>query len=361
MGAVGEEWSISFVERCLVAGRILWFYTGKLLWPGNLTFIYSRWQVDAGTWWQYLFPLTAATVIIVLWLLRRRIGKAPLVAVLFFAGTLVPALGFFDVYPMRYSYVADHFQYLASIGLIVLCVGGFTKIFKGLNPMYRNTGLAAYCVVVSVLGMLVWKQGHIYKDPETLWRDTISKNHDAWMAHTNLGNILSQGDRLDEGIEHYKKALTINPDHYEAHNSLGAAYIKKGLSDKAISEFEKALTLRPGLAKAHTNLGAAYAQKGIIDKAVSEYRKALSINPDSAEAHYNLGNVFDRINKKDEAISEFEKALALNPDYAEAHNNLSVAYYYRTKYKAAIVHCDEALRLGFHVNPKLLELLKPYR
>lgn len=136
--AQGEEWSLSLVERFLVAGRALWFYLGKLFWPHRLIFIYPRWQIDAGIWWQYLFPLAAIAVFTALWLFRRWIGKAPLVAVLFFAGTLTPALGFFNVYPMRYSFVANHFQYLASIGLIVLCIVVSTTMLQRLGPLYNT-------------------------------------------------------------------------------------------------------------------------------------------------------------------------------------------------------------------------------
>ncbi|MGK4301758.1 hypothetical protein, partial [Klebsiella pneumoniae] len=75
-------------------------------------------------WWQYLFPLAVLAVIVSLWLARGKLGKGPLVAVLFFCGTLFPALGFFDVYPMRFSFVADHFQYLASAGLLALLAAG---------------------------------------------------------------------------------------------------------------------------------------------------------------------------------------------------------------------------------------------
>ena len=33
-------------------------------------------------------------------------------------GTLFPALGFVNVFPFRYSFVADHFQYLASMPIL---------------------------------------------------------------------------------------------------------------------------------------------------------------------------------------------------------------------------------------------------
>ncbi|MEJ2431379.1 MAG: hypothetical protein P8075_21060 [Deltaproteobacteria bacterium] len=123
VGAMGSQWDLSLVESFLVAGHALWFYLGKLVWPRELIFNYPRWQVDASIWWQYLYPAGVVLVVVILWLYRKRLGRGPLVGVLFFCGTLFPALGFLDVYPFRYSYVADHFQYLASVGLIVLLVG----------------------------------------------------------------------------------------------------------------------------------------------------------------------------------------------------------------------------------------------
>src|SRR5262249_6329783 len=114
VGAEGAEWSFGLPERCLIAGRALWFYAGKLIYPARLCFTYPRWQVDATAWWQWLFPLGALGVVVALWLARARVSRGPLGAVLFFAITLGPALGFVDVFPMRFSFVADHFQYLAS-------------------------------------------------------------------------------------------------------------------------------------------------------------------------------------------------------------------------------------------------------
>jgi hypothetical protein len=39
-----------------------------------------------------------------------------------------PVLGFFNVYYFRFSFVADHFQYLASMGPLALAAAGMTRI-----------------------------------------------------------------------------------------------------------------------------------------------------------------------------------------------------------------------------------------
>ena len=120
VGAVGDEWALSWVERGLLANRALWFYVGKLLWPANLAFNYPRWEIDATTLWQYIFPGLTIAAVALGWRFRKRIGKAPAVALGCFVAGIAPVLGFFDVYYFRYSYVADHFLYHASMGLIPL-------------------------------------------------------------------------------------------------------------------------------------------------------------------------------------------------------------------------------------------------
>ena len=124
IGAEGTAFNLSFVERCLLAGRVTWFYLAKLFWPENLIFIYPRWQVSSAEVWQYLFPIGIVAVLALLWRWRRQF-RGPLAGFLFFVGSLVPALGFVNVYPFVYSYVADHFQYLASLGIISSVAGGW--------------------------------------------------------------------------------------------------------------------------------------------------------------------------------------------------------------------------------------------
>jgi hypothetical protein len=118
VGAQGEEWALTGAQRALLAGRALWFYAGKVVLPTHLTFIYPRWALDVHSPALWLYAAAALAVVAAFWTFRVRFGRAPLAVALIFAGTLFPALGFFNIYPMRYSYVADHFQYLASAALL---------------------------------------------------------------------------------------------------------------------------------------------------------------------------------------------------------------------------------------------------
>jgi tetratricopeptide (TPR) repeat protein len=344
VGARGEQWtSLSFLNRFLVAGRALWFYAGKLVWPSRLTFNYPRWHIDAGVAWQYLFPLSAATALAVLWYFRRRIGKAPLVAVLFFVGTMAPALGFFDVYPMRYSFVADHFQYLASLGLITLFVAMMWKLAGRYLP--RLSKYAAGVVLVILMGTLVWKQGYIYKDLETLWRDTIAKNPSSWMAYNNLGMEMGIQGRFDEALPAFSAALRLKSDNYKAHFNLGKTLSQMGKLDEAVRHFNESLRIRPNFASAHMGLGLALAGQDRFQEAGDHFSRVLELQPDSAPAHLNWGLALFRQGRLSEAISHYSEALKIKADFAEAHNAMGVALASQEKYLKALEHFNAALRI----------------
>ena len=148
IGAEGAAFELTIIERCLIAGRAIWFYLGKLVWPAELIFIYPRWHVSQAIWWQYLFPAAALLLLAVLWGLRRR-WRGPLAGLLFFVGTLLPVLGFCNVYPFIYSFVADHFQYLASLGMITLASAGVALLLERWRLWGRP---AAYCTVRHPVG-----------------------------------------------------------------------------------------------------------------------------------------------------------------------------------------------------------------
>jgi len=319
VGAQGDAWDLGFVERCLIAGRALWFYAAKLVWPHNLTFIYPRWTIDARQALPYFFPAGAAAVLLALWLRRDRLGKGPLVGALFFAGTLVPALGFFNVFPMRYSFVADHFQYLASVGVIATLAAAVAELFRG-RPL---AGRAAAALVLALLAFLTSRQARVYRDLETLWRDTLAKNPRAWMAHTNLGMILVRRGDVEEGIAHYRTSIEIEPTLLEPRLNLGEVLQRQGRYEEAIPIIAEAVRLHPENPFARYNLGTALAKRGQYAEAVTQLREAVARRPGLVEAQFNLGTALLNLGRLDEASAHFQAALRARPDHAGAHLNLA--------------------------------------
>ncbi|HVU34150.1 MAG TPA: tetratricopeptide repeat protein [Opitutaceae bacterium] len=331
LGAHGPEFRLTFVERTLVAGRALWFYLLKAVWPEKLIFFYPHWVLGTA-WWQFLFPLLAAGMLFALWRLRTW-SRTPLAIALLFAGTLFPTLGFLNVYAFIFSFVADHWEYLALLGPIVVLAAGWARWQAGVSRAaaagsFRWTQWApvlAAVGVVSVFAVLSWRRCHAYRDAETLYRTTLAQNPDAWLAHNNLGVILADRGDYESARREYLIAERIHPLSPEIHNNLGDILAKSSATiPAAIDEYEKALRIKPGFPEAQSNLAAALLHiSGREDEAVAHAIKAVRLKPDFAAAHYNLANALrTRAGHLASAVAEYHAALRLDPEMVEAWNNL---------------------------------------
>jgi tetratricopeptide (TPR) repeat protein len=278
VGASGAAYGLGLADRFLVAGRAVWFYLGKLLWPANLTFIYPRWDIDGGSPALYLFPAATVAAIAGLWVLRTR-SRGPLAAALLYVGTLFPALGFISIFPFVYSFVADHFQYLAAATLLSAFAAAFAQASRHLPPAGRVVAWLGAACVVAALASLSRTQCAMYADADTLWRATIARNPACWMAYNNLAADLLDKGRADEAMEDVQIALKTGPGNAEAYVTLGDILLQKGRRDEALAQYARALEIEPGNAIAHNNLGNALLQSGRFDVAVSHYRQALAAMP----------------------------------------------------------------------------------
>lgn len=345
LGATGPEWSFSPAQRCIIAGRALWFYLGKLLWPHPLMFMYPLWPLQTSRILSYI-PLAAAIVgLLILWLKRQGPARHVLLAAACFIVMLFPILGFFNVVFYHYSFVCDHFQYLAGIGPLALAAAGITIALERISPRSIALRQTAFAALLSVLFVLTWRQAGIFRYPETLWRDTLAHNPDSWMAHDNLATCLSlRGEFREAGFE-YLKALKIRPEDYLAWNDLGLNATRSGNFDDAITYFTQALQLFPSYALGHYNLGNAYARKENFDDAVREFNLSLKLDPAFAPAHYSLANALARKGDTDKAIEQYKTTLQLDPDFAPAHANLGRALAAKGNLDEAITHYRAALDL----------------
>ncbi|HWR97163.1 MAG TPA: tetratricopeptide repeat protein [Candidatus Methanoperedens sp.] len=313
VGTHGPEWALSALQRTLIAGRALWFYAGKLLWPQPLIFTYPRWQVAAPAWWWYAFPAGVAALTFSLWSLRRRIGRGPLAAALFFGGTLVPALGFVNTYPMRYSFVADHFQYLASLGLIALAAGAAGTSVSRRALLHPRLPAVAAALLLAVLGAATWRQATIYRSEEALWRDTLAKDPGSPLANISLGNIHNAAGDLAAARRHYERALVDKPDFAQAWYNLGTLLGRQGDLAAAIRALGLALRYNPYLAEAYANLGVAYGVQGNHAKAAEMLERAVQLKSEDVGAWMNLASARARQGELALAADAYRSALERDP------------------------------------------------
>ena len=337
---------LALLQRGLVAARALWFYAGKLLWPVNLMALYPRWQVDVNAAWQYAFVVGAIAVPLILWLARSRFGKGPLVAVLFFAITLGPASGLLRFDFQRLSYVADRFQYLASLGPIALLTAVLAtsrERWRTLRPWAAHVVTA---LVLCALALLTWEHARVYADEETLWRDTILKNPGAASGHYNLGLLLLDQGKLDEAIQQFAAAVAIDPQYSEAHLNWGVAADRRGDLDEAMAQYRAELEINPASAHARNNLATALFRLGQVDEALEQFAIAARADPSYAEAQNNWGLALALQGRTDEAVERYVAALRINPDLADAHKNLGVALVKKGALHEALGHLQKAVRLN---------------
>jgi protein O-mannosyl-transferase len=396
VGASGQEWDFSPLERFVIAGRALWFYAIKLVWPHPLIFIYPRWNIHPlKQFWLLAFPASLLAVILSLWLLRRKITRGPLVAVLFFVGTLLPALGFINLFPMRYSFVADHFQYLASVGLIALFAGVISKFAD------RFTGLAGG-VIVTALAIVTFLRGSVFQNPETLFADVVQKNPNSWMAWGNLGDAYAaysnrpgnsaaeqarwraearrcyaQLYRLapEQPMSHWKwgiveeyegdlasargefiRAIQLEPTFSFALDSLGRLELRMGHPEDGLADLRKALDVDPGFLRARLDYGDALTSSGDIDDAESQYQKAVEDRPFSADAQFRLANLlFFSKKRPDLALPHFAKAAADDPSRADVRVAYAAALLQSGNLTVAREQCRAALQID-PANPQAQKL-----
>ena len=295
-----------FWSRLAVAGRAVWFYFYKGVFPAGLVPVYPRWHTGAVSMVSFTPGLLLAAGFFLCWRYRAKWGKAPLLGFGYSVVMLLPVLGFLNIYFFRYSLVADHWQYFAIVGIIALAAAGIATALHRFGKLKMS-----FCgALLLLLGILTWRQANIYRDAKTLWRATLAGNPDCAVAHDGLGYVLLQNGKRNESIVHFQQALQIEPDYAQAHYNLGNALFQKGGVDAAIAHFQRALQINPDYAEAHNNLGGALLQEGAVDEAIAHFQKALQIKPDDVEAHNNLGNALFQKRNVDEAISLFPKGVA---------------------------------------------------
>jgi len=345
-GADAPQFTRSWPERLITAGDAIWFYLGKLLWPHPQVAVYPLWGVATGKLVSYLPLLAVFAALLILWLKRDAWPRVWFFVFAYFLVALLPVLGLAQMISTGYCFVADHYQYLASMGPLALLGAGLARgaemVLPGKSAVQARLGAG----LLLLLAVLTWQRSWVYQSEVTLWSDTLEKNPGFWLGHNNLAFALLQAGRLDESIIEYQKALEVNPDHAETHANLGNALAQKGRINEALAQFQQALKIMPDNVVALNSLGNTYLLLGRADDARVEYEKSVAIAPTFAEARNNLGVALKQLGQLDEAIVQYRKAVELNSGYFKARDNLAVALAQKGQVDEAIQQEQKALELN---------------
>ena len=363
VGASGQEFAFSFWERCLVAGRALWFYMGKLAWPQDLMFIYPRWEIDAAQWWQYLFPVSFVALLVCLYAAAGSIGRGPLAAMLIFAGTLFPAIGFLNVFPHRFSFVADHFQYLASIAIIAMMAAIAAHIGKRYFLSPKKTRIFNLIAILLILnfGLKTAYLSFSYKDVITLWSDTIDRNKECWVAYNNLGAEYNKRKQYEKALPFALSAVRIKPDYDIGYVTLANAYYCRKDYDNAMVSYKKAIDLFANKKSSNPYalyqfqklgpacfeaLGAIYLCRKEYDLSLEYFSKAIALKSDYPSVNKTMGKINLLKGNNAEAVKHFRKALAKMELDPVLHYEMGIALLWLDKIDLSVVHFKKAIEIA---------------
>lgn len=315
VGSPDGGWVGGLPEQLQLAARVPWFYLSKLVLPVDLAFIYPRWSLDRGDLAAWAWAVPTVLALALAFFARRRVGRAPLVVLLFFGGTLLPVLGFFSVYPMRYSFVADHFQYLASIGPLALVAGGATLAARRW-PMPVGARLSLVGACLAVLGALTFSRSLAFYDERTLYLDTLEKNPGCSLCLTNLALMAKREGENEEARALYERALKADPTNGEAHHTFALLLVPMGEPGPAERHFALATELLPHTSIPPTEHGVLLGGQGRFQEAEAILAEARRRNADNARAALFHGLALKELGRREEAIAALEEAARLAPGEA---------------------------------------------
>ncbi len=340
--------NLSLTGRLAASAWAVVFYVWKGMVPVRLCAIYPPWDINPAAIFSWLPLVSLVGIFFVGWHFRKNWGRHVLFGLGYVVVTLFPVMGFFNMYFMVFSRVADHLQYLALAGTVAMAVSVGVYSFEKLIARFqwlRPVGPLVALLLLSFLACSTWGRAEAYSSEERLWSDTLRKNPNSSMAHNNLGLALAAKGNAAEAKQEYENALQANPNNPEARNNLGLALFSEGNLSGAISQYEQILQRHANSAIVHYNLANVLASQGKLGEALPHYQIILRSNPDYAEMRYNLANALAGLGYLTDAISNYQRAIELVPNFAEAHNNLGVLLANQGRLPEAISHYRQALQI----------------
>lgn len=383
-GANGAEFKFTLAQHFIIAGKDLWFYPFKLFWPWPMLEVYPRWSIHHLAMWEWIFPITAAAVPLALLAWAKKIGRGPLVAVCIYGMLISPLLGFIAFTSEAYTFVADHYQYLACIGIIILVTEFIAGLLAQSSASVNNVvapapkapiesgpgstpwsrvnwaGICLAGLTLTALGGMTWAQCEIYTPPNRIWTHDLKYYPKSWMAMQAIGvydfthgnqtaglPMLLAANRLAKGhgmlvsadlgdayrslkqyhhaILYYRRSLMLASDQPFIIAHLVQCYTYVGNWTQAYDDVARGIHLYPRSAVLQNELAQILAKAGYAKRAIPHYLLAIKYARRNEASILALAKLLDSTGQWNKASFYYQRLITSFPTYIRGHFSYGVA------------------------------------
>lgn len=336
------------------SGYSFFFFLGKSLVPYAMLPVYSGGPeafdsatlfIGAAQW------LAIAILFLALFQIRAAWARVILAGLAFFAINLVPFLAYIF---LKYNVVVwsmDHAVYISSIGLIGIVVAGLGWLKSHASPALRWAELIAIVALVSGMALSSHLYAGWFLDSETLWKRTLQRDPNSWIAQLNMSSVLLEQKRYDEARGLLDHVAATQPGSSEAHLNLGIVHDQLGQTDLAALQYQEAIRLQPANPEPYLNLGEMYRRLGKDQQAQAAFEQGLKAAPDNPALTINLAGLLLQSGHVGEAIAAYKQAIARQPRFAPLHYNLGAALLQLGDINKAADHFATAIEIDPNYGP----------
>jgi protein O-mannosyl-transferase len=339
--------------------KVLLHYLVMFLWPFNISVEYdwklseSFFAVDSF----FPFLILAAIISFAVYTIIKKKNSFIAFGLFWFFLAMAPRT---TIIPSP-ELICDYKTYLASVGWLFVLAVGIIHLFKFAIENFKNIPklfhahnyqIAALAILTIPLGIGTIVRNTVWSSSSAFWADIVVKAPLKARGHNNLGVALSEEGKIDESIDHYKKAIQLDKHYADPLSNIAVAYSLKGEIDQAIAALKGAINIFPNYPEAYNNLGTLLLKKKNYEDAEKSLNMAIKLRPYYGKAFYNLGRLYMERENEEKAWEYFKKATEGDLDNPEGFFTLGQMSIRLKKYEEAANAFEQILRRGIS-NPQV--------
>lgn len=170
----------------------------------------------------------------------------------------------------------EHWLYLPMVGIFLVLIWLGMRIAGMYN--LQKIFLGIFILFLIFLSVLTINRNKEWRDPITLYNQTLLYSPDSYRVINNLGMAYADSGDYELAEKTYKKAIALEPSVQIAYHNLGNLYRDAGKTDEAIRNYKTAIKFSPKFSPSYSALIGLYLKNGNekdAEKIYGDYIRAM--------------------------------------------------------------------------------------